>query len=229
MAERYDIAVVGGGILGLAVARELALRDAGRSVCVLEREERLGAHQTSHNSGVVHAGIYYAPGSLKAELCVRGAAALYEYCEARGIPFERCGKLIVALEESELPGLDELERRGRANGVPGLRRLDATGLLEVEPAATGIAALHSPATGIVDFAAVARAYAGDLREAGGTIRTGCDVRALETAGRSVRIEHSGERSRPAAPSAARGHGRIAWRSAPAPRAIRASCPSAAPT
>jgi L-2-hydroxyglutarate oxidase len=188
--ERHDIAVVGGGILGLAVARELTARDPGRSICVLEGEAEIGSHQTARNSGVIHAGIYYAPGSLKAELCVRGAATLYEYCEERGIPFERPGKLIVASTEAELAGLEELERRGRANGVAGLRRLDADGIREVEPHAAGVAALHSPATGIVDFRVVARAYAEDLRAAGGTIETGCEVRELLPAGRSLRIAHS---------------------------------------
>jgi 2-hydroxyglutarate dehydrogenase len=190
VAERCDIAVVGGGILGLAVARELSSRQAGGKVCVLEGEPEIGAHQTAHNSGVVHAGIYYAPGSLKAELCVRGAAAMYEYCEARGVAFERCGKLIVASTDSELAGLDELERRGRANGVPGLRRISAAGIAELEPHAVGVGALHSSATGIVDFAAVARAYAEDLLEAGGEIATGCRVSSMALAGRSLRIRHS---------------------------------------
>jgi (S)-2-hydroxyglutarate dehydrogenase len=190
VAERYDIAVVGGGILGLAVARELTARQPGRSVCVLEREAEIGTHQTGHNSGVIHAGIYYPPGSLKAELCVRGAAEMYEYCDARGIPFERCGKLIVASTEAELAGLDELERRGRANGVPGLRRLDADGIREVEPHATGVAALHSPETGIADFGAVARAFAADFLEAGGEIATGCEASSLIPAHGSLRIAHS---------------------------------------
>ena len=190
MAEGHDIAVVGGGILGLAVARELTARSPGRSVCVLEKEAEVGSHQTARNSGVIHAGIYYAPGSLKAELCVRGAAAMYEYCEERGIPFERCGKLIVASTEAELAGLEELERRGRANGVPGLRRLDADGIREIEPHAAGVAALHSPETGIVDFRAVARAYAADLLEAGGEIVTGCEVSALVPGRGSLRITHS---------------------------------------
>jgi 2-hydroxyglutarate dehydrogenase len=190
MAETYDIAVVGGGILGLAVARELTARRPGGGVCVLEREAEIGTRQTGNNSGVIHAGIYYAPGSLKAELCVRGAAEMYAYCEERGIPFERCGKLIVASTEAELTGLDELERRGRANGVPGLRRLDADGIRELEPHATGVAALHSPETGIVDFRAVARAYAEDLLEAGGEIATGCEVSSLVPGHGALRIAHS---------------------------------------
>ena len=193
-----DIAIVGGGILGLAVARELARREAGRRVVVLEREDRLAHHQTGHNSGVAHAGIYYVPGSLKARLCVAGVRELAEYCDARGITYERCGKVIVALDESELPGLDELHRRGEANGVPGLRRLDADGLREIEPHAAGIAALHSPATAIVDFPAVAHALADDVRAAGGEIHcgagvTGIDVRAAPngTGGRRVVLRHAG--------------------------------------
>jgi L-2-hydroxyglutarate oxidase len=174
-----DIVVVGAGIVGLAVARELALRDPRRRVVVLEREDRVGTHQTGRNSGVVHAGIYYAPGSLKARLCVAGMRELAAYCEARGLEYERCGKLIVALDPGELPALDELERRGHANGVPGLRRLDAAGLREIEPHAAGIAALHSPETAIVDFAAIARAYADDLREAGGEVVTDAAVEGIE--------------------------------------------------
>jgi (S)-2-hydroxyglutarate dehydrogenase len=174
-----DIAVVGAGIVGLAVARELALRNPRRRVVVLEREDRVGAHQTGRNSGVVHAGIYYEPGSLKAGLCVAGMRELAAYCDRRGLAYERCGKLIVALEERELAGLDELARRGEANGVAGLRRLDATGLRAIEPHATGIAALHSPETAIVDFAAVARAFAADVRDAGGEILTRAAVERIE--------------------------------------------------
>jgi len=158
-----DVAVVGGGILGLASARELLLRRPGLDVVVLEREPGLAQHQTGHNSGVIHAGIYYVPDSLKARLCVEGARDLYAYCEEHGVPFEKRGKLIVARDASELPRLDELERRGRANGVPGLRRMDAGELREIEPHARGVAALHSPETGVVDFAAVARSFAADVK------------------------------------------------------------------
>ena len=173
--ERVDLAVVGGGIVGLATASELLARRPGASLVVLEREDDVGRGQTAANSGVIHAGIYYAPGSLKARLCVEGARSLYEYCEARGVPVERSGKLVVALSAAELPALDELERRGRENGVPGLRRLDASGLREVEPHAAGVAALHSPATGIVDFAAVARALRADVEAVGGRVLTGFPV------------------------------------------------------
>src|SRR5438128_474648 len=130
---RCDLAIVGGGIVGLAVARELIARHPNASVCVLEREAELGTHQTGHNSGVIHAGVYYTPGSLKARLCVEGAREIYDYCQQRGIPAESCGKVIVATDSSELERLDELERRGKANGVPGLRRIDAAEIEAIEP------------------------------------------------------------------------------------------------
>ena len=117
--DNCDVVVIGGGIVGLAVARELLIRRPDSTLCVLEREDRLGAHQTSHSSGVIHGGIYYAPGSLKAQLCVEGARLLYAYCDERGIEARREGKLIIAADESELPRLDELERRGRETGCPG--------------------------------------------------------------------------------------------------------------
>src|SRR5436190_11577650 len=153
-----DAVVVGAGIVGLAVARELARRGDGMRVVVLEREPAIAAHQTGHSSGVIHAGVYYEPGSLKARLCVEGARELYAYCESRGIPARRTGKVIVATREDELAGLDELERRGRANGVPGLERIRPEALREIEPHSRGIAALHSPATGVVDFTRVAASF-----------------------------------------------------------------------
>jgi L-2-hydroxyglutarate oxidase len=185
-----DLAIVGGGIVGLAVARELIRRNPQASICVLERESQIGTHQTGHNSGVIHAGVYYVPGSLKARLCVEGAREMYEYCEQRGIASERCGKVIVATDRSELDRLDELERRGRANGVPGLRRIDAGGIEELEPHARGIAGLHSPETGIADFPGVARAYAHDVLEAGGAVATSCEVQAVDVDGRSLQLSHS---------------------------------------
>jgi 2-hydroxyglutarate dehydrogenase len=192
-AGESDIAVVGGGILGLAVARELKWRRPDASVVVLEREAALAQHQTGHNSGVIHAGIYYTPGSLKARLCVEGARDLYAYCEENGIPFERRGKLIVAREEGELDRLDELERRGRENGVPGLRRVDAHGLRQIEPHARGVAALHSPETGVVDFAEVARSFARDFESTGGRVETGCAVSRIGPRHRRLGLTHaSGE-------------------------------------
>ena len=186
-----DLAVVGGGILGLATARELKARRPGLSVIVLEREPQVATQQTGHSSGVVHAGIYYAPGSLKARLCVRGARDMFDYCERSGIPYERCGKVIVARGAAELPALEELERRGRANGVAGLRRLDADGIAEQEPHCRGVAGLHSPATGIVDFAAVAESIAGELLEQGVEVTTSAPVTSV-TAGRGrVALRHPG--------------------------------------
>jgi (S)-2-hydroxyglutarate dehydrogenase len=180
MSDRTDLVIVGAGILGLAVAREALLRDPDLTVRVVEREDRVGTHQTGHNSGVVHAGIYYAPGSLKARLCVEGARDLYAFCAQHDVPVERCGKVIVATSAEEIPGLDALEWRGRQNGVPGLRRLDRRELRELEPHAEGVAALHSPATGIVDFPAVARALAGEVIERGGRIALGCVVTGVDS-------------------------------------------------
>lgn len=160
------------------------------SVAVLEREPEIGTHQTGHNSGVIHAGVYYTPGSLKARLCVQGARELYEYCELRSVPTEGCGKVIVATDRSELERLDELERRGRANGVPGLRRISADEIQALEPHARGIAGLHSPSTGITDFSAVAYAYAEDVLEAQGTVSTGCEVTSVTTRARAIRLEHT---------------------------------------
>jgi L-2-hydroxyglutarate oxidase len=186
--DRYDLAIVGAGIIGLATARELLARRPGLRVAVVDRADEVGTGQTGHNSGVIHAGIYYKPGSLKAKLCVEGAARMYAFCDERGIAVERCGKVIVALDESELDRLDELERRGQANGVPGLRRLRAEEITELEPHCTGIAGLHSPNTGIVDFAAVARALADDVRQAGGEILLGRAVTGATREDGSVRLE-----------------------------------------
>jgi 2-hydroxyglutarate dehydrogenase len=185
-----DVVVVGGGIVGLAVARELALRHDGIAVTVLEREPRVAAHQTSRSSGVVHAGIYYAPGSLKAQLCVEGARELYSYCDERGIPAKRIGKVIVATGGDELPRLDELERRGRANGVPGLERVGPDRLRELEPHASGVAALWSPNTGVVDFGVVAAAFADELARAGGAVAIGCAVTAIGADGAGIGVQHS---------------------------------------
>jgi L-2-hydroxyglutarate oxidase len=186
-----DLAVVGGGIVGLAVARELKRRRPDLDAVVLERAPSVATGQTGANSGVIHAGIYYAPGSLKAHLCVAGAAEMYEFCERHEIPHERCGKVIVARHEGELARLDELERRGQANGVPGLGRLTGTELREIEPHCCGVAALHSPATGIVDFADVARALAGKLEESGTPVVTGCGVKGVESRPGRIGLLHSG--------------------------------------
>ena len=173
--DAADLVVVGAGILGLAVARESLLRHPGLRVLVLEKEPRIGRHQTGHNSGVIHAGIYYAPGSLKARLCVEGSRRLYAYCDEKGIPYDRCGKLVVATDEDELGRLDDLFARAQANGVRGVALVDEDGLREIEPHVQGIRAVHSPVTGIVDFRRVAQALAQDVTELGGAIRTSSAV------------------------------------------------------
>ncbi len=190
-----DLVVVGAGIVGLAVARELLARRPGARLCVLEAERGVGRHQTGRSSGVVHAGIYYRPGSLKARLCVEGSRELYEYCDRHDLPYRVDGKLIVATREPELAGLDELERRGRANGVPGLRRLGSDEIGEVEPAARGLAGLHSPQTGIVDFARVADSYAGDVVAAGGTVHLGAEVAGVAHVHGAIELHHSRGRTR----------------------------------
>ena len=172
VANAYDVVVVGGGIVGLATARALVLE---RRVAVLEAEDRIAAHQTGHNSGVIHSGLYYRPGSLKAQNCVAGREALYRFCDEHGVRAERCGKLVVATSEAELPALDELERRGHANGLSGIRRLRAEEIREREPHAAGIAALAVEETGVVDFRAVAQALADEVRSRGGIIHTGARV------------------------------------------------------
>lgn len=183
-----DLVVVGAGILGLAVAREALLRYDGLRVLVLEKEDRIATHQTGHNSGVIHAGIYYVPGSLKARLCVAGSRAIYAFCEERGIPTERCGKVVVAADEHDLARLDEIHTRARENGVEGVALLDEDELREVEPFVRGIRALHSPATGIVDFRRVAAALAEDIAGLGATIRTRAEVRGLSRSSeRTVRL------------------------------------------
>ena len=185
-----DVIVIGAGIIGLASARELAMRHDGLAVAVLERETSIAAHQTGHSSGVIHAGVYYGQGSLKARLCVAGAAELYDYCAERAIPTRRNGKLIVASDERELGRLDDLEARARANGVPGVRRLGPDEITAIEPHAVGLAALHSPNTGVVDFARVAGAYARDLAGLGGTVSAGCAVHGIDEDGSGARVEHA---------------------------------------
>ncbi|KAM6969223.1 L-2-hydroxyglutarate dehydrogenase, mitochondrial isoform 3-T3 [Tautogolabrus adspersus] len=171
----YDVAVVGGGIVGLATVRELILRHPTLSFVLLEKEKELAVHQSGHNSGVIHSGIYYTPGSLKARLCVRGATLAYEYCEKKGLPYNRCGKLIVAVEQEEIPRLKALHERGMKNNVRDLSIVDAKGIREREPYCRGIMALDSPYTGIVDWRMVALRYGRDFEEAGGTVLTESEV------------------------------------------------------
>jgi L-2-hydroxyglutarate oxidase LhgO len=181
------VGIVGGGIVGLAVGREIAVRRPGTRVVVLEKETSLAAHQTGHNSGVVHAGIYYQPGSLKARLCTRGRSLLEEYCAEGELPYVACGKLVVAVDQDEMGRFDALEQTALANGVPGLRRVEGAGIRELEPHATGIAALHSPVTAITDYVAVAGALADDLEKAGGAIELATTVTGIERAVGSVEV------------------------------------------
>ncbi|XP_030922076.1 L-2-hydroxyglutarate dehydrogenase, mitochondrial [Geospiza fortis] len=177
----FDVAVVGAGIVGLATARELLQRHPSLALAVLEKEQEPAHHQSGHNSGVIHSGIYYTPGSLKAKLCVQGAALCYKYCDQKGIPYKQCGKLIVAVEQDEIPRLKALYERGLQNNVPGLKLIGAKEIQEKEPFCRGLMALDSPYTGIVDYKQVAQSYARDFQEAGGTILTDFEVTAMEMA------------------------------------------------
>jgi len=190
-----DLVIVGGGIVGMATAMAVTRRHPGATVLVVEKEAKLAAHQTGNNSGVVHSGLYYRPGSLKASNCITGRALLERFCSDHGIPFERCGKLVVATRPEQLPALDELERRGRANGLDGLVRLAPDGVREREPHVEGVAGLHVPQTGIVDYVQVTEAYADEVRRRGGEIVTGTRLEgvrrgpgelALETTAGEVR-------------------------------------------
>jgi L-2-hydroxyglutarate oxidase LhgO len=183
--------IVGGGIVGLAVARRLAQAE-GCDVTVLEKEAAVARHQTGHNSGVVHAGVYYPPGSLKARLCRDGAQRLKEFCATRGLPYREIGKVVVARTAAEVPRLRDIEARATANGVPGLRWLDPAGLAELEPHIRGAAALHSPSTAITDYPAVARALADELERAGGRVLLGRKVTSIERAGSRVTVRAAGE-------------------------------------
>jgi L-2-hydroxyglutarate oxidase len=189
----YDVVIIGAGIVGLAVSRELLSRYPRLRLAVLDKEPSVGQHQTGHNSGVLHSGIYYAPGSLKARLCVQGQRELYAYCEQKGIPTDRCGKVIVAVADDEMPRLENLLQRGMANGVEGLEMIGSERLRELEPHCVGIKALYSPNTGIVDYSRVNRAYAEDVTAAGGEVLPGYGVNAMsERPGRVVLQTPAGE-------------------------------------
>jgi len=177
--ECYDVAVIGGGIVGAATAKALTEQAPGTRVVILEKEAHLAAHQTGNNSGVIHSGLYYRPGSLKARNCTEGREALYDFCAAEGIAHERCGKIVVAVDEEQLPALDELERRGRENGLSGITRLEGADLRTYETHVSGIAGLHVPQTGIVDYSAVTRAFAARVKLGGGTIMTHAEVQRAE--------------------------------------------------
>src|SRR5215475_9490284 len=175
MSESFDVVVIGGGIVGLAVGREITRRFPRMRLVVLEKEERVGMHQSGHNSGVIHSGVYYRPGSLKAKLCVAGAAAMLEFCREHGVPFAVCGKVIVATSDDQMPRLRNLLERGNANGVLGLRMLSPEQLREFEPHASGVAALLVPGTGVTDYAKVCEKYAELIANQGGEVRTSSKV------------------------------------------------------
>jgi len=183
-----DAVLIGGGIVGLATALALLAARPGTALVVLEKEAQLGAHQTGHNSGVIHAGLYYKPGSLKAAMSARGRRLLERFCEEHDVPYERCGKVVVATASDEVARLEELERRGRANGLGGIARWTPAQLNEREPHAAGVAALFVPETGIVDYARVVREYAVEVRRRGGEIRTGERVTGIQKRGGRVVIE-----------------------------------------
>jgi L-2-hydroxyglutarate oxidase LhgO len=182
----HDVAIIGGGIVGLATARALRERAPGARLVILEKEPKVAAHQSGHNSGVIHSGIYYKPGSYKARLCVEGKALMYQFCEKHGIRVERCGKVIVATTEAELPRLQTLYERGGANGVP-VELLEPARLRELEPHAAGLRGIHSPSTGIVDYVEVAQAMARELAAAGVAIETGARVTAIARTGDGVEL------------------------------------------
>lgn len=188
----YEVAIVGGGILGLATGRELLERHPRLKLVVLEKETSLAFHQTGHNSGVIHSGISYKPGSLKARLCREGRHLLWEYCERKGIEYRNVGKLIVATQQREVPLLDELYDRGVANGIEGLELLDGAGIRTREPHCRGIKAIFCSVTGIVDYAVVARGYADDLLAAGGEVLTGRHVRTIDRKGTETIIRFRSE-------------------------------------
>jgi L-2-hydroxyglutarate oxidase LhgO len=192
---KYDVCIIGAGLVGLGVAAALSESHEGVGLVILDKEEAVARHQSSHNSGVAHSGLYYRPGSLKARLCVEGRRKLEEFCGTRGIAFDRSGKLVIATKPSQLEPLAELERRGIANGLSGLRRLDSAGLREIEPAAIGLEALHVPEAGVVDFPAVATRLAAELAAKGAEVRTGHAVTSIDHDGDGARIRVEGQEIR----------------------------------
>src|ERR1700681_2218829 len=172
--RRYNVVIIGGGVVGLAVALEITRRFPHVHLLLLEKEDQVARHQSGHNSGVIHSGVYYKPGSMKARLCVSGAAAMVAFCREHGIAHEVCGKVIVATDADELPRLEELRRRGEANGLGGLRMIGGEELREIEPHASGVQALVVPSTGITDYAKVSEKYAELISARGGTVLTSAD-------------------------------------------------------
>jgi L-2-hydroxyglutarate oxidase len=193
MSTTLDLAVIGGGIVGCATALAISTRNPGLKIALLEKEPQLASHQTGHNSGVIHAGLYYKPGSMKAETCATGREALYRFCSDHDIPHRRCGKVVVAVDDAELPALEELERRGQANGLEGLQRLSAAQLQEHEPHVRGVAGLFVPQTGIVDYVRVAQQLAELLKSRGGEICLNSPVTKIQEEQDSYLV-HAGQTS-----------------------------------
>jgi L-2-hydroxyglutarate oxidase LhgO len=191
MSSVYDLAIIGGGILGLATALKILEAHPATRLLVLEKEADIARHQTGHNSGVIHSGLYYKPGSLKAQKCVAGRKALLAFCDRHTVPYEICGKVVVATEENELPRLEELHRRGIANGLQGIEVIGPERLKELEPHASGIKGLYVPETGIIDYTKVAAAYAHSVRSAGGEIRTANKVVGIAERDGEIVLESSG--------------------------------------
>ncbi|XP_076099138.1 L-2-hydroxyglutarate dehydrogenase, mitochondrial-like [Mytilus galloprovincialis] len=189
--ESYDIVIVGGGIVGMATAREILVRHPNLSVAVLEKESKISPHQSGHNSGVIHAGIYYTPGSLKAKLCVEGVELLYKYCDENNVPYKKCGKLIVSVTPEEIPRLESLLKRGIENGVKDLKMVESHEIKEYEPNCVGLKAIHSPHTGIIDYAEVTRSYGRTFEKAGGKIYTNFEVKSLDVTKESSPESSSG--------------------------------------
>jgi L-2-hydroxyglutarate oxidase LhgO len=189
------VGIVGAGIIGLAIAREITRRRPGVRVVVVDKESRVAAHQTGHNSGVVHAGIYYLPGSLKARLCTNGMAMLREYCAEHALPYDECGKLLVAVTGDDVTRLDALANRAASNLVPGLRRVGPGEIREIEPYATGLAALYSPRTAITDYVRIAESFADEVVAGGGAVRLGFPVTRISQAGEQLEVASPGETMR----------------------------------
>jgi L-2-hydroxyglutarate oxidase LhgO len=184
----YNVIIIGAGAVGLGVALEISRRFPRQQLLVLEKEERVASHQSGHNSGVIHSGVYYKPGSLKARLCVPGAAAMLEFCREHGVPHQVCGKVIVATQEQELPRLEELKGRGEVNGLSGLRLIDSVELREFEPHAAGLQALLVPSTGVTDYAAVCEKYAELITRQGATVIRSAPAQAIKRSANGMVVE-----------------------------------------